>query len=255
MDKKNETAKGNTKKAADNTAGGLAAQLEAHRKPILIVSIAVIAVIVIIVAVFAIHGAVEKSNTAKLEAFVMTYKTLKSDIKPESASAAADTSKTDKTAGDNTKKVADLVSGLEKFAKGAPGGYIGAKAYLTLGDIYAAQEKWDKAEAAYEAGAKKGPKVFIAPVLLHNAGAAAEEEGKPDKAIAHYQAALKYAENGGIFAGAGRTQFAIARIEESQGKKDAAIASYQKLIDTYTTDSAWVNLAHSRLIALGGEKD
>lgn len=126
-------------------------------------------------------------------------------------------------------------------------GYAAAKSYSLAADIYAARSEWALAEEAWALSAKKGAKTYLAPVSLFNAAVAAEEQGKPEKALDYYGQSLAF---NGIFAGASRARFNIGRIHESRQDKEAAKEAYRVLIEKSSADSSWAKLAQSRIIAL-----
>ncbi|MDR2701890.1 MAG: tetratricopeptide repeat protein [Spirochaetaceae bacterium] len=138
---------------------------------------------------------------------------------------------------------------LEEVIAFAPStfGYAAAKSYSIAADIYAARGKWEMAEEAWVLSARKGAKTYMAPVSLFNAAVAAEEQGKPEKALDYYSQSLAFK---GIFAGASRARFNIGRIHEERQDKEAAKEAYRTLIEKSSADSGWTKLAQSRIIAL-----
>jgi len=138
---------------------------------------------------------------------------------------------------------------LEEINAFAPStfGYAAAKSYSLAADIYAERGKWDMAEEAWALSARKGAKTHLAPVSLFNAAVAAEEQGKPEKALDYYNQSLAF---NGVFAGASRARFNIGRIHEERKDKEAAKEAYRTLIEKSSADSSWAKLAQSRIIAL-----
>jgi tetratricopeptide (TPR) repeat protein len=78
---------------------------------------------------------------------------------------------------------------------------------------------------------------------------AAEESGNIEDAIAHYTETLVYADS---FPQAAKAQFAIGRLREEQQNKEAAIEAYREVIAKWPSETIWINLANSRIIALSG---
>jgi len=87
----------------------------------------------------------------------------------------------------------------------------------------------------------------LAPIAFFNAGAAAEEQGKTEEAIAYYTNSLSSSAD---FPDAPRAQFAVGRLRESLHETDAAIEAYRAVISGWSYDQVWTSLAHSRIIAL-----
>ncbi|MDR1390485.1 MAG: tetratricopeptide repeat protein [Treponema sp.] len=128
-------------------------------------------------------------------------------------------------------------------------GYAAAKAYSRAGGIYAKRGEWAKAEEAWNLSAEKGRALYLMPLSLFNAAAAAEEQGKLDTAIEYFQKSLAFPGNNPASAHA---RFNIGRIYEAEGKNTEAVEAYRELVESESADSAWVRLAHSRIIYLGG---
>jgi tetratricopeptide (TPR) repeat protein len=219
-----------TDKAVHDDGDKLAAVVQKNQKTIWALLIALVVVAVGCTAFFVIRGVMNKNQTKALEDLITRYEEHKAEAAPNIQSANIDT----------------LVTELNDFAAQAPAGYIGAKAWSVLGTIYSDQKKWPDAETAFRESARKGPKVFLAPVSLYNAGIAAEEQEKPADAISRYEECLGYDD----FPQAGRAQFAIGRLNETLNEKDKALEAYRKVADTHSADAAWANLAQSRIIAL-----
>jgi tetratricopeptide (TPR) repeat protein len=127
-------------------------------------------------------------------------------------------------------------------------GYAAGKAYSLSGSIYAAGKNWKEAEESWLASSQKADRLYLAPLSLYNAAAAAEEQGKLDTAIEYYGRTLTYS---GLFPAAVRAQFSIGRLYEKQNNKEAAIEAYRTVIEKWPNDPYWTNFAHSRIISLG----
>ncbi|MCL2600084.1 MAG: tetratricopeptide repeat protein [Treponema sp.] len=146
-------------------------------------------------------------------------------------------------------ELADLLADLRAFAS-RNSGYAGGRAWSMVGSIYGRKGAWAEAEAAWLAAARATSRSYMAPIALFNAAAAAEEQGGAEdleRAISHYTDSI--AATAGFFA-APRAQFSIGRLHEALGNVDAAIQAYRDLIFGWPHDTAWSNLAQSRIIAL-----
>ena len=144
------------------------------------------------------------------------------------------------------EELSELIADLLAFAS-RRSGYAGGRAWSMLGSIYGRQGEWAEAEAAWLAAARATSRSHMAPIALFNAGAAAEEQGRLEQAIYHYEKSVSAP--AGFFAAA-RAQFSIGRLWEALGDTDAAIQAYRDVIFGWPHDAAWTNLAHSRIIAL-----
>ena len=148
-------------------------------------------------------------------------------------------------------EVEALLLDLQAFAQ-KTGGYSGARSFMLVAAIHSDRENWEEAENAWVSAAKKNMKIYLAPIALFNAGVAAEEAGKTDQALAHYQAVLAYPDDFPLCA---RAQFSIGRLqEEAKGDTEAALDAYRQLLEKYPTESLWTSLANSKIIALAGSQ-
>ena len=143
-------------------------------------------------------------------------------------------------------EVNDLLTELGNFSS-RKSGYTGAKASLLIGNIHSEKKEWAEAEESWIRAAEKAAKTHLAPVAWFNAGIAAEQLGKTEKAIDHYAKSLSAVAG---FSGASRAQFSIGRLRETLNEKEAAIAAYRAVISGWPYDSVWTSLAHSRIIIL-----
>jgi tetratricopeptide (TPR) repeat protein len=143
-------------------------------------------------------------------------------------------------------EVQSLLTEITAFASGSFG-YASAKAYSMTADMYASMEKWKEAEEAWVLSARKAADIYLAPLSLYNAAAAAEEQGDAGRALDYYRQSLEFAGN---FPAAPRARFNIGRIQETRGNKEAAAEAYRELIEQSPSDSSWVKLAQSRMIYL-----
>jgi len=144
-----------------------------------------------------------------------------------------------------TEDVNSFLAELETFASKARG-YSGSKAWLLAGDIYYTREDWSLAEQAFLNAANIGKKTYLGPIAYSNAAAAAEESGNPELAIEYLILSLALNIE---FPGAPRAQFSIGRLNEQTGNIPAAIEAYREVLIKWS-DSAWHQLAYSRIISL-----
>ncbi|MDR2766962.1 MAG: tetratricopeptide repeat protein [Treponema sp.] len=147
-----------------------------------------------------------------------------------------------------TTEVQALAEEFNSLA-GASFGYAAAKAYSLAAGIYAERKEWAKAEEAWKSSAEKGEAIYIAPISLYNAAAAAEEQGKLDAALDYFGRCLAFTGNNPA---APRARFNMGRIYETEGRTAEALEAYRALVENESPDSSWVKLAHSRIISLGG---
>jgi tetratricopeptide (TPR) repeat protein len=217
-----------TEKNEELTTGDRAALfIQNHRRPLVII-LAVIAVGIIgFIAAFSVINALQKNAIVRVDEYAKRLDDL-NDL----ASSEAD----------------GLLEELNDFAP-KTFGYSAGKAWLLIAEIHAARKEWTAAEEAWFTASKQTPKIFLAPFSLFNAGVAAEEQGNLDKAIEYHTLCIEY---GGLNPAAVRAQFSIGRIEEQRNNTEEAIEAYRKVIENWSDNTNWSNLARSRIIALGG---
>ena len=205
--------------------------IQKRRKPLFISVAAVLLILVICIAGISLMDVFRERAITEVEGLNTRYGTL---------SSITDT-------GDSER--AQLLEDLEVFAQKNSGvifpSYAGGRAWAIIGTIYGEQEQWAQAETAWTNAAQVARKTYLAPIAFFNAGAAAEEQGRTEAAIAHYANSISP-----DFPASPRAQFAIGRLRESLHDRSAAMEAYRAVISGWPQDSAWVNLAHSRIIAL-----
>jgi len=139
-----------------------------------------------------------------------------------------------------------FIAELESFADKTRG-FSGSKAKSLVAEIYVIREDWEKAEEAFTAAARIGAKTYLNPILLFNAAAAAEEQGRLEEAIDLLQQALS---NKFEFPAAPRAQFSVGRLNEQLGNYDEAIDAYREVMINWPDLPAWQQLARSRITAI-----
>jgi tetratricopeptide (TPR) repeat protein len=201
-----------------------------RRRELLVVMIATLVLVMGFIAFYAVRSSLREKANSVVEDFAKRYETLVIDINEEEKAEEAQT----------------LLDELGAFAK-KTSGYAGARAYSLTASIHAEQKNWALAESAWRNSAAKAGKSYLAPVSLFNAAVAAEEQGNLDQAIELY---AESAAHGSNFPAAARAQFAIGRLRESQGDIPAALDAYKLIPEKWADESAWINLAQSRIIVL-----
>ena len=211
--------------------------IQKHRKSIFI-GLIVIAVAVIGAIVFvSVRESLHESALVRVDGFERRFMELQS---PEVFAASE---------VDHIIRMIDLnalLAELSDFQKRAFG-FASARAHVLTGDIYWEMGELSFAENAWLEAARAAKNSYLEPVSYFNAAAAAEERGNIDSAIAHYERVLAVGEN---FPAAARAQFAIGRLEESRNNITAAISAYETVLRRWHFDTAWANLAQSRILAL-----
>jgi len=206
--------------------------VQKHRKPLFVSAGAILLILVLCIAALSVMDMLRARAISAVEEFGSRYETLRPSIIEESS----------------TDDAVKLIAEIEAFAKKKSTiGYAGGKAWSLIGSIYSDKKDWAAAEAAWASAAQAGKKTYLAPLAFFNAGAAAEEQGKTEKAIEYYTNSLASSAD---FSGAPRAQFAIGRLRESLHETEAALEAYRAVISGWSYDQVWTNLAHSRIIAL-----
>ncbi|MDR3160206.1 MAG: tetratricopeptide repeat protein [Spirochaetaceae bacterium] len=245
--------------------------IQRNRRVLWMVTLGIVILLIAFIAGLSIRDSLRLKAITAVEGFVKQYDALKKDaaaaaapkeevslketpeeeLSAEPVPSESDIAEAPAGEGEalpSPEDVQPLLDELSAFAaKNAS--YAGARAYALLGTIYGDLKQWAEAEAAYTAAARRAPKIYLAPVSLYNAAAAAEEQALPpalDRAVSLYAECAGYPE----FPAAHRAQFAIGRIEETRGNDEAALESYRKLISAWPHETEWAKLAQNRIIAL-----
>jgi tetratricopeptide (TPR) repeat protein len=222
------------KKEKRSFSDSLADFIQNNRRELLVAMVAILTVVIGFVAGYAIQSSLREKAVGAVEDFAQRYETLVIDInEPEKA--------------EDTQALLDE---LNVFAK-KKSGYAGARAWSLAASIYAEQKNWALAESAWRNSAKKAGNSYLAPVSLFNAAVAAEEQGNLDQAIELYAESAAHVAD---FPAAARAQFAIGRLRESQGDAQAALEAYKLIPEKWSNESAWINLAQSRIIVLSNSE-
>jgi tetratricopeptide (TPR) repeat protein len=224
-----ETKAARTQKGEKVAGNGFVAFVANNRKAITVCSITVLVVAAALIGFFGINGMLEARKITELEELLTTFSNHNGEVGPNIQSDS----------------IIKLLEDLNAFGEKASG-YAAAEAYSLAGSIYNGQKKFPESEEAYLAAAKKGAKTFLAAIAWYNAGIAADEQGKTDEAINYFKECLKHED----FTEKARVQFALGRLFESQKNSDAALESYRVILDKWSGETSWANLAQSRIIAL-----
>ena len=219
----------------NETSGGIIDFLQKYRNQLFICAGVILVSLVVCFAVLMLRDSLRNRAIIAVEELESRYDDLHSSITDE-----------DTDEEDYTDDVKSLLSDLETFAQ-KNSGYAGSKAWSIIGSIRSEKKEWAEAEEVWIAAAEAGTKTYLAPLAWFNAGVAAEEQGKTEEAIEHYSKSIS-APSG--FSAAPRAQFAIGRLRETLDDTAAAIEAYRAVISGWPYDTVWVNLAHSRIIAL-----
>jgi tetratricopeptide (TPR) repeat protein len=266
---KNEKTEKNEVHVTDND-NSLYNFFEKNRRFLLTSIVALAVLLVGIIGALLVRDFMHKDAIAKLDILIERYDGIKgkladggaagNDIETEAggeieiSESAGDVPESETNAettdGTEDSDIQVLLDDLEALGKSASG-YPAARAWFMAANIRHERREWREAEAAWLEGARKGVSTHLAPVCLYNAAVAAETAGDTDSALSNYQKSLGFAD----FPAASHAQFSIGRLEETKGDNGAAIAAYRAVIEKWPADTAWTNLAHSRIIALeaGGQ--
>jgi hypothetical protein len=197
---------------------------------VLISAISVLAAVFIgLVAVTVITENRNKKAFETIESFVTDWETARAASDKSGLSAKED----------------ELLASLAKVAAANKHSFAGARASMTIAEIYFSRKDWNNARTSYLAAAKAAPKAYTAGLNYFNSGVCADELGKQDEAIADFNTAVSL-EN---FTLKPRALFNIGRIEEQRSQTKAAIDAYSKVTAQFPDDE-WAKLAESRIIAL-----
>ncbi|MDR0623278.1 MAG: tetratricopeptide repeat protein [Treponema sp.] len=209
--------------------------VQKNRKRIFIFLGAVILLLAVFIAAVSIMGVLRNKAISGVEDFTRRYEVLRFDINEPSKEAEVET----------------LLNDLTGFAE-KNSGYAAGRAWFIIGGIRADKKEWQEAENAYTGAAKAAAKTYLAPAAYFNAAAAAEEQGNLAGAVDLYTQCVSLS---ALFPAAARAQFAIGRLKEAQNDKAAALEAYRGVISGWPADTAWTNLAHSRIILLERDEE
>lgn len=144
-----------------------------------------------------------------------------------------------------TAKEDEIISTLKDLADKNKGSVAGARAYMTVAEVYYQRKDWKSAKDAWLSAASAGSKSYVVGLCYVNAAVCADELGNQDEAVTLFTKASEL-DN---FSMKPRALFNIGRIEEQRSQKEAALEAYEKLVGAYPDDT-WSLLAKSRIIAL-----
>jgi tetratricopeptide (TPR) repeat protein len=204
--------------------------IQKYRRHIITGAAVIFAALAVFIISLTLVNTVRKNAISRAEELNRRYEVLRFSIADES----------------KKEDIQTLLDDCTAFAE-KTSGIAGARVWSIIAGIRADKKEWDEAEHAWNSAAKAGAKTYLAPVSLFNAAAAAEEGGNSEKAIELYTQCV--AEGAG-FPSIARAQFSIGRLYEAQKNKDAALEAYRKVVDNYSKDTVWSNLAQSRIINL-----
>ena len=142
-----------------------------------------------------------------------------------------------------TKLLADLDAVAKKYSRT----FAAQQALFTKASLYAFKKDWANAETASLAAADRMPKTYLAPVALQAAAVAAEEQGKPDEAIAYYGRIVK--DHAVDTPNLAHAYFSLGRLAEGKSDWQGALGHYNKLLTDFS-GSDWASLAKNRVVFL-----
>jgi tetratricopeptide (TPR) repeat protein len=218
-------------KVTEQGAGiAVAGFIQKNRKPLIAGMVSILVLAAAFAAGIGIRDAAASGAVARVDDLYDRFEALRIDINNAEKAGEVD----------------GLLEELKAFAE-KNSGYAGARAHVIIADIYADKKDWAAAEKAWTQAAETAPKIYLAPVSLYNAAAAAEEQGNIERALGLYRESVSY----GDFPAAPRAQLNIGRLEEERRNKDAALEAYRTVIEKWPYATVWTNLANNRILALG----
>jgi len=199
----------------------------AHRKIIITVFLALLTALIVLVVVTVVT---EHRNTTALEAVEQLF-------------AELDRSRTDGVVDSETEErvIQSLLTVAEKNSRSL----AGARAWLTVAEIYFARSDWETAATHYESAARAAPQAYTAPLAWFNAGMSADNAGDSETAAMAFAQAASHTS----FAWNARAWFNLGRIHDQAGRTAEAVEAFQQLAALYP-DNQYTKLAKSRLIVL-----
>jgi tetratricopeptide (TPR) repeat protein len=231
VNEKEKSGKGSSGKG--NSIDGINEFVQKNRKPIFTSLIVILLALVAFVLSVSILDALRNKAIARVDELNRRYEALRFDI----------------TVPEKEEDVQALLADLTAFAE-KTSGFPGGRAWSIIAGINADRKEWAEAEKAWTSAGTASVKTYLAPVSFFNAAAAAEEQGNTEAAIELYTKSV--AQSSG-FPAAARAQFSVGRLREAQNDTAAALEAYQAVVTGWPNDGVWTNLAHSRIIILGGE--
>lgn len=217
------------KKEKETVSSKLNDFLEANRKVVLGVFLAVVVVLVAFIAVEVVNSSSSKKNLSAVE--VIAYELTDNIADLDEAAIAA---RTDEYLG----KLAAYTS---------KGGVAGVRANMLAAELAYSKKDYDAAIGYWDAAIAKGKKSYTAPLASFNKAVCYEELNKLDEASAAYKYAADFAD----FAMATHAKYNYARVFELKGDFKAAADAYNELVSS--SSDVWSNLAKTRVIALQAE--
>jgi tetratricopeptide (TPR) repeat protein len=224
--------------AVEDKTDSLYAFIEKNRKVLFRCVAAVLIFTIVLIAVLLVNDMTRKAETAKLDILIERYDKAKETL--SAVNVDADSGGT--IIQSDVETLLDDLGALGKSAHGYPA----ARAWFMAADIRHERKEWREAEAAWLAAAEKGRGTHLAPMGFFNAAVANEELEDTESALVNYRKSLDF--DG--FPTAARAQFSVGRLLEKNGDTEAAIAAYRAVIEKWTSDTDWTNLARSRILTL-----
>ncbi len=199
----------------------------ARKKALLAIIAAVFAIIIAIAATAMIRQSRMEEAYERISTLLDEWTTLSASDSPDAAEEEA------------------IIEALKDEASSNRRNFAGARANLTVAEIYFSKNEWESAKMFYEAAAAVSNKFYTTGYALYNAAVCAEELGFLDEALSLFERS----EACSSFPQKARCRFNIARIQEQSAGIEAALESYRMMEDLYPS-SPWTDLARSRIIAI-----
>ena len=218
------------KQEKENVGDKINEFIQRNRKVIFVIASLLIVLFVGSLVFLSVKDNINKKASVRLEELTLKYEELKNRINEEDSKEEADA----------------FLDELETFAAKTKG-FSGSKAWSIIADIHAGRKDWAPAEEAYASSGRAGEKTYLGPLSYFNAAAAAEEQGKFDRAIELLNLCLALKIE---FPAAPRAQFAVGRLNEKLEKFPEALEAYRAVISDWPNQTVWQQLAQSRILAI-----
>jgi len=147
---------------------------------------------------------------------------------------------------EKTSKADEILNQTEKLISKYPNLYAAQRSLFIRGELYYAQENWEKAAKEYGKLHSRFKSSYLGKVGLFNSAISFERSGNDEKALEQF---ISYQDVYTESPLTGRAIFSVGRLYEKIGEKDNALEYYNKLVDNYSY-SSWTDIAQNRIIRL-----
>lgn len=222
------------KEQQKNFAQKLSDFISRNRKVVIAVGVTILAVLLIVGAYSIISNSVAENSSRAMEL-----------VRTKITSWG---SESDQAKKDELEKT--IVSDLDAIVKKWPRTFAAQQALFTKAGLSAVKKDWENVEKYSLEATDKLPKTYLAPIALETAAVAAEEQGKPDKAVEYYGRIIaQYKEDTPNLAHA---YFSLGRLNEGKSEWKTALENYGKVVSDFS-DSEWAKLAKDRVVFLNAQ--